>query len=91
MRRDLARLRAAGLKRARFSARVAKVTREGLIILEDVFSPVGFEDHAWIRPEQWRGRIPNAGDRVEFLASIEPYYKSSGVEDLALVRLEVLP
>jgi hypothetical protein len=91
MKRDLAKLRAAGLRRARFSARVASVTRKGLIILEDVFLPVGFEDHAWIRPEHWRGRVPQAGDHVEFLASIEPYYKGSGVEDLALVRLEVLP
>jgi hypothetical protein len=91
MKRDLAKLRAAGLRRARFSARVANVTREGLIILEDVFLPVGFEDHAWIKPEHWQGRVPQAGDHVEFLASIEPYYKGSGVEDLALVRLEVLP
>jgi len=91
MRRDLAQLRAAGLKRARFSARVAKVTQKGLIILEDVFPPVGFEDHAWIRPEHWRGRAPEAGEQVEFLASIQPYYKGSGVEDLELVRLEVLP
>jgi len=90
LRRDLARLRAAGLKRARFSARVARVTQKGLIKLEDVFPPVGFEDHAWIRPENWRGRAPHAGEQVEFLASIEPYWKGSGVEDLELTRLEVL-
>jgi len=90
MRRDLAKLRAAGLKRARFSARVAKITRKGLIILEDVYLPVGFEDHAWIQPKHWRGKTPQAGERVEFLASIEPYWKGSGVEDLELVRLEVL-
>ena len=90
MRRDLARLRAAGLKRARFSARVARVTQKGLIKLEDVFPPVGFEDHAWIRPENWQGRAPHAGEQVEFLASIEPYWKGSGVEDLELVCLEVL-
>ena len=91
MRRDFARLRAAGLKRARFSARIAKVTQKGQIKLEDIFPPVGFEDHAWIRPEHWRGRAPHAGEQVEFLASIEPYWKGSGVEDLELVRLEVLP
>ena len=91
MRRDLARLRAAGLKRARFSARIAKVTRRGLIKLEDIFLPVGYEDHAWIQPKHWRGRAPQAGEQVEFLASIEPYWKGSGIEDLELVRLEVLP
>jgi len=90
MRRDLARLRAAGLKRARFSARIAKITQKGLIVLEDVFLPVGFEDHAWIRPEHWRGKTPQAGEQVEFLASIEPYWKGSGVEDIELTRLEVL-
>ena len=90
MRRDLVQLQAAGLKRARFSARVANVTQRGLVILENIFSPVGFVDHVWIKPEQWRGRIPHAGDQVEFLASIGTYYKGSGVEDLELVRLELL-
>jgi len=91
MRRDLARLRAAGLKRTRFSARIARITQKGLIVLEDIFPPVGFEDHAWVRPAHLRGRAPQAGEQVEFLASIEPYWKGSGVEDLELTRLEVLP
>jgi hypothetical protein len=90
VRRDFAQLRAAGLKRARFLARVAKVTSRGIVKLEDVFSPIGFTDHAWIRAEHWRGRIPKSGEHIEFLASVEPYWHNSGEQDLGLFECRVI-
>jgi hypothetical protein len=90
MRQDLHDLRAAGVRRARFSARFAFRDHRGCIALEDVVSPTGTTDHVWIRPDDWRGRMPQPGDEVVFTASIRPYYKGAGEQDFGLFCLEVL-
>ena len=91
MRPELAALRKAGITRARFSARYAgRSQRGGYIILSDVETPIGTIEHAWIRPTHWHGPIPAPGDRVEFRAQIEPYFRDDGTTDLGLFRLEVL-
>jgi len=91
VRDDLAQLRAAGQTRARFSARVSKVTERGIVVLEDVFSPIGVSSHAYIRAGQWRGRLPRSGDQVEVLASVEPYFRNDGSQDLGLFHCVVVP
>jgi hypothetical protein len=92
MRRDLARLRAAGLRRIRISALVTKVTRMSVVRLENIFTPTGEIDHMWIGSGDWKGgRIPREGDRIEALADIEPYCRRDGSQDLGLFSLEVLP
>jgi hypothetical protein len=91
MRASLRALRDAGLARARFSARFSHSNSKGFIVLFDVTGPTGqMEDHAWIRPGHWHGPLPHPGQSVEFVASIEPYWKGAGEEDLGLFRLEVL-
>ena len=90
MRRDLALLRAAGLTRARFSARFNKITDRGIVVLEDVFSPIGGPNHAYVRPGHWRGPLPQSGKQVEFLASIQPYWHDNGEQDLGLFDLRVI-
>ena len=91
MRRDLALMRAAGLTRARFSARFNKITDRGIVVLEDVFSPIGGPTHAYVRRGHWQGPLPRSGKQVEFLASIEPYWHDTGEQDLGLFDLKVLP
>jgi hypothetical protein len=91
MREGLRALRNAGLKRSRFSAKYCGKDRRGFIILNDVLGPTGpAEDHIWIRPENWQGTAPQPGDQVEFVASIEQYWKGAGEEDYGLCRVEVL-
>jgi hypothetical protein len=90
MRADLCSLKAAGIKRARFSARVQQVTPQGNISLFRVFGPVGFTQHCWVKEEDWHGPKPRPGAHVEFCASIESYWKGAGEEDLCLTRVEVV-
>jgi hypothetical protein len=87
---DLAQLRAAGLVRCRFSARVDKITRRGLVILKDVYTPTGRIDHVWTKPEEWDGYLPKVGHQIEFLASIDPYLKGSAEQDLGLFQIRVM-
>lgn len=90
MRADLRFLQAAGLTRMRFSARVQKVDSRGFIALRNVYSPVGLTHHVWVKPEQWHGRQPRPGQRVEFTATIQSYWKGDGEEDLCLIGLELV-
>ncbi len=91
MRESLRALQNAGLTRSRFSARFGGKDRRGFIILNDVVGPAGSaEGHIWIRPENWAGAIPRHGTQVEFVASIEQYWKGAGEEDYGLCQVEVL-
>jgi hypothetical protein len=91
MREGLRALRNAGLTRSRFSAKFGGRDGRGFIILNDVLGPIGFaEHHIWIRPGNWHGTIPQPGRQVEFVASIEQYWKGAGEEDYGLRRVEVL-
>lgn len=91
MREGLRALRNAGLTRSRFSAKYGGKDRRGFIILNDVVGPTGpAEDHIWIRPGNWHGATPLPGNEVEFVASIEQYWKGAGEEDYGLRRVEVL-
>lgn len=92
MREGLRALRNAGLTRARFSAKFGGKDRRGFIILNELIGPIGSaEDHIWIRPENWHGAIPQHGTPVEFVASIEPYWKGAGEEDYGLREVRELP
>lgn len=90
MRSDLRSLKAAGVTRARFSARVQQVTPQGHISLFSVFDPVGLTEHCWVKHEDWRSPMPRPGSYVEFTASIESYWKGEGEEDLCLTRVKVI-
>lgn len=85
MRADLEALRAAGIRRTRFSARFSNISRRGLIRVYDVLSPTGSFDHAWIKSNEWKDIRPKKrGEPVEFLASIEPYFRDDGSQELGL-------
>ena len=89
MRTDLA-----GLNRARFSATYCGRGPHGHVILRDVTGPVGpLQEHIWVRPDHWWGRrLHVTGDRVEFIASVEPYWRNDGSQDLGLFKCkEVRP
>lgn len=90
MRIDLRSLKAAGIRRARFSARVQQVTPQGNISLFRVYDPVGLTEHCWVKHEDWHGPKPRPGSFVEFCASIESYWKGEGEEDLCLTRVKVV-
>lgn len=87
MRTDFAALLSAGIQRCRFSAFFQGATRRrGYLAFRNVTPPVGFADHAYIRQEHWLGDLPREGDRIEFLASIDPYRKDSGEVDYRLIE-----
>lgn len=90
MRADLLSLKAAGVTRARFSARVQQVTPQGNISLFQVCGPVGVTRHCWVKAEAWLGPKPRPGTHVEFIASIESYWKGAGEEDLCLTNVGVI-
>jgi hypothetical protein len=90
MRADLHSLKAAGVIRARFSARVQQVTPQGDISLFRVYGPVGVTQHCWVKEKDWCGPKPRPGSFVEFTASIESYWKGAGEEDLCLTRVAVV-
>lgn len=56
------------------------------MILRDISGPAGQVEHAWIRPGHWSGRDHQLGDHVEFVGSIEPYWRDDGSQDLGLFR-----
>lgn len=86
MRADLAGLRTG---RAHFSAVYCGRGPRGHVILRNVAGPVGMLQHAWIRPEDWRARRHHRnGDRVEFVASVEPYFRNDGSTDLGLFKCQ---
>jgi hypothetical protein len=90
MRADLHSLIAAGVTRARFSARVQQVTPQGNISLFQVCGPVGETNHCWVKEKEWCGTKPRPGSFVEFTASIESYWKGAGEEDICLTRVKVV-
>lgn len=91
MRAELAALRGAGIRRARFSGTVQKIDRSrGHIVLFDVQTPLGPMGHAWVRQGHWHALPPHKGDRVEFLANIASYLKSDGTEDFGLFNVQIL-
>ena len=91
MRTELAALRGAGIRRARFSGRVEKLDRsKGHIVLSDVETPLGPIGHAWIRQGHWHALPPHQGYQVEFLANIASYLKADGSEDFGLFNVQVL-
>ena len=90
MKRNLQALRDAGIRLARFSARVDARGKTGAIGLRHVISPTGITGHAWVNADEWHGQIPQKWDEVEFTASIRTYYKGNGVEDVGLFDVWVM-
>ena len=86
----LAAMRRAGITRSRFSARFRLRDHRGYIMLQEIETPIGQIDHAWIRPGQWHGTVPRRGERIAFRASLEPYWRESGEPDVGLFKLEVI-
>jgi hypothetical protein len=75
----------AGITRAIFSARCDFQDRRGFLALNQIQTPAGMaEEHAWVRPEHWRGPLPRPGEIVSFSARLEPYWKGDGSYDIGL-------
>lgn len=90
MKKDLEALRNAGVRRARFTARVDARNERGAIGLHGVRSPTGITHHTWISPGEWHGPLPRKWDTVEFTATIREYYKGNGILDIGLFDVRVL-
>ena len=84
-------LHQAGIRRAGFSAYVQVVDKHrGHVGLQQVQTPIGDIDHAWI-PYHHRGCwLPVPGERVEFTARIEEYHHTDGSTDIGLFAVKVI-
>ena len=91
MRSALAAMYRAGIRAAQFRALYGGRTRAGHTVLNDVVTPAGAVlDHVWIRRGNWHGPRLHHGQPVDILASIEPYWKEDGCQDLGLFHVRVV-
>ncbi len=89
MRDHLQALAAAGIRRARFSARAAGISPRGHVILEDLASPVGDSQHCWVDPADTK-ELPPLGRVASFIATIQPYERDDPSIDYALTNIRLL-
>lgn len=92
MRSALAALYRAGIRSAQFRALYGGRTALGHTALNDVETPAGDSmGHIWVRYGNWHGprRMPH-GQPIEILASIEPYWREDGSQDLGLFNVRVV-
>jgi hypothetical protein len=84
-------LHQAGIHRAGFSAYVQVVDKKrGHVGLQQIQTPIGDIDHAWI-PYFHRGSwLPVPGEQVEFTARIEEYHHTDGSTDIGLFAVKVI-
>lgn len=90
MRDDLAQLYEAGIRRGRFSGRLQQWTRDGLVVLDQVQSPIGEFEHVYVKEKFWVGPKAPPGLVVEFMGEIKPYTKGAGEPDYGLVDCVVV-
>ena len=85
MKPTLSALRRAGITSAVFSAQCdAFNRRRGILGFGQIQTPIGIEEHAWVKVAQWWGAIPQPGEEVSFTARLEPYWRDDGSYDVGL-------
>ena len=90
MREDLKQLYDAGITNCRFSGRLQQWTRGGMVVLDQIQSPIGEFEHIWVREENWSGPKSPPGMIVEFMGEIKIYFKGSGILDFGLINCVVV-
>lgn len=91
MRSALAAMYRAGIRAAQFRALYGGRTAKGHVALNDVETPSGaMLDHVWIRDGNWHGPAYRHGQPIEILASLEPYWKEDGSQDIGLYNVRVV-
>ena len=83
MREHLQALAAAGINKARFSAKAASISQRGFLLLEGVRSPIGDNEYCWVDPATCRV-LPPIGKITDFVAEIRPYTRDDGSSDFTL-------
>ena len=91
MRPALAAMYRAGIRSAQFRALYGGRTRKGHVALNDVETSSGaMLDHVWIRYGNWLGKAYRHGQPIEILASLEPYWREDGSQDIGLYNVRVV-
>jgi hypothetical protein len=89
MKRILYTLVSSGIRSVPIEASFITRSRKGHILLRDVSTPAGVEDHVWVN---WRALPydfipPKPGDQIHFIADLQVYRQRDGTHS---VRLECL-